>query len=513
LADGTYLDYIRAHYFRSAQRDLPFFQEMLRSSKEKELNQSTNSVARAFAPLDNAMTSFGAYVEQKRKNRGVYPAKEIYTPSHEDSEKAYLDYMADAAQRKMSGHLKPGEIVTETPDGRISVQGQAAVMAINAILAKIIFDKNPGHEFYIEESMPLEWMYPHLTPFGIIMKINREEVPVITEEMLKKDHQFWSQYMNRLVGDWVKYDTPIEDIVKFADDVYLKGDLSAFKGDTKFVRDDWAQKAFSKLRSGIAGIYAWRLGPQCPKHLQPKTVEEEQRLLEEADYAFRQALVLCPYSPEAVFRYSNLLAMTQRVDDAIMITEKCFEFDYENEGVRQLLQQLHRMKQGQAKLNQIQDTIHNLEQQFVASKTNLDVAYKLMSNYVLTMRTNEAIVVMDELLADPNAPAETILTVASAYNDLKQYDRLENALIRLVEVIPDNPEAWFDLAGTQALMGKHQLALQTLSKTMELSRARKLKNPEAVDLARKARADTRFNAMKVLPEFQKILNGTPLNGE
>jgi tetratricopeptide (TPR) repeat protein len=513
LADGTYLDYIRAHYFRSAQRDLPFFQEMLRSSKEKELNQSTNWVARAFAPLDNAMTSFGAYVEQKRKNRGVYPAKEIYTPSHEDSEKAYLDYMADAAQRKMSGHLKPGEIVTETPDGRISVQGQAAVMAINAILAKIIFDKNPGHEFYIEESMPLEWMYPHLTPFGIIMKINREEVPVITEEMLKKDHQFWSQYMNRLVGDWVKYDTPIEDIVKFADDVYLKGDLSAFKGDTKFVRDDWAQKAFSKLRSGIAGIYAWRLGPQCPKHLQPKTVEEEQRLLEEADYAFRQALVLCPYSPEAVFRYSNLLAMTQRVDDAIMITEKCFEFDYENEGVRQLLQQLHRMKQGQAKLNQIQDTIHNLEQQFVASKTNLDVAYKLMSNYVLTMRTNEAIVVMDELLADPNAPAETILTVASAYNDLKQYDRLENALIRLVEVIPDNPEAWFDLAGTQALMGKHQLALQTLSKTMELSRARKLKNPEAVDLARKARADTRFNAMKVLPEFQKILNGTPLNGE
>jgi len=171
------------------------------------------------------------------------------------------------------------------------------------------------------------------------------------------------------------------------------------------------------------------------------------------------------------------------------------------------------MKQGQTKLNQIQDTISSLEQQFVASKTNLDVAYKLMSNYVLTMRTNEAIVVMDELLADPNAPAETILTVASAYNDLKQYDRLENALIRLVEVIPDNPEAWFDLAGTQALMGKQQLALQTLSKTMELSRARKLKNPAAVDLARKARADTRFNAMKVLPEFQKILNGEALNGE
>lgn len=505
LADNTYLDYIRAHYFRSAQQDLPFFQEMLRSTKEKELNLSTNWVARAFSPADNAMMGFGSFVEQKRKARGLYPVKEIYTPSVKDSENAYLQYMSEAAFRKANNQLKPGEIVEETPDGRILVQGQAAVMAINALLTKVIFDKNPDHEFYIEESMPLEWMYPHLSPFGIIMKINREEVPAITEEMLQLDHEFWSKYMDRLIGNWVDEDTTIEEVVKFAEDVYLKGDFSNFKGDPKFVRDDWGQKAFSKLRSGIAGIYAWRLGPQCPEHLRPKTPEEEQRLLEEADFAFRQSLALCPSSPEAVFRYSNLLAMTQRVDDAILITETCYKFDYENEGIGQLLQQLHRMKQGQAQLGQIQNSIQQLEQMYLSNKTNLDVAYKLMSNYVLTLRTNDAVKVMDELLADQNAPAETILTVASAYNDLKQYGRLESALIRLVEVIPENPEAWFDLAGTQALMGKKELALQTLSKTMELSRARRAKNPSAVDLARKARGDHRFNALRVSPEFQRVL--------
>ena len=142
---------------------------------------------------------------------------------------------------------------------------------------------------------------------------------------------------------------------------------------------------------------------------------------------------------------------------------------------------------------------------YLSNKTNLDVAYKLMSNYVLTMRTNDAVKVMDELLSDQNAPAETILTVASAYNDLKQFDRLETALIRLVEVLPENPEAWFDLAGTQALMGKQQLALQTLSKTMALNRARRERNPSAVDLARKARGDHRFNALRVLPDFQRVL--------
>ena len=163
---------------------------MLRSASEKELNQTTNWLARVFSPVDQAMMGFGSYVEANRKKRRVYPVTEIYTPSHLDSEKAYMDYMSDAAYRKMNNQLRPGEIVTEMPDGRLSVQGQAAVMAINALLTKVIFEKNPNSAFYIEESMPLEWMYPHLTPFGIIMKLNRDEVSTISEEMLEKDHAF-----------------------------------------------------------------------------------------------------------------------------------------------------------------------------------------------------------------------------------------------------------------------------------------------------------------------------------
>lgn len=164
------------------------------------------------------------------------------------------------------------------------------------------------------------------------------------------------------------------------------------------------------------------------------------------------------------------------------------------------------LKQGQTKLTEIEETIRSLEQRHLANRTNLDVAYKLMSNYVLTMRTNDAVVIMDTLLADPNAPAETILTVASAYNDLKQYDKLEMALVRLVEVLPENPEAWFDLAATQAVNGKLELALQTLGRTLELSRDRRSRQPEAADLTRKARSDTRFNALKAMPAFQALLN-------
>src|SRR5690606_25049023 len=105
---------------------------------------------------------------------------------------------------------------------RVQVSGQVAVMAINGLLTKVIFDKNPTNEFYVEESFPLEWMYPHLTPFGIIMKINRQPLTELSEEVLQRDHAFWKDYSERLIGNWVDYDTPVKDIAAFAEKVYMR---------------------------------------------------------------------------------------------------------------------------------------------------------------------------------------------------------------------------------------------------------------------------------------------------
>jgi hypothetical protein len=41
--------------------------------------------------------------------------------------------------------------------------------------------------------------------------------------------------------------------------------------------------------------------------------------LREADFAYRQAFLFCPYSPETLFRYGGLLAQTNRLDDAILL--------------------------------------------------------------------------------------------------------------------------------------------------------------------------------------------------
>ena len=38
--------------------------------------------------------------------------------------------------------------------------------------------------------MPMPWMYPYLTPHGLIMKVNNAPT-AITDEMIRNDTDFW----------------------------------------------------------------------------------------------------------------------------------------------------------------------------------------------------------------------------------------------------------------------------------------------------------------------------------
>ncbi len=433
LADGTYLNYIRAHYNRSTQIDPPFFQELFRSQSEREANYKTNALSRMSMPLDRLFTGLGDSIEKNRRtftswfepdhfkdmksfaeklkpnpqqdplskflydalsqdtrqilartsddpalraavakdlnallerelvrkkeadafraekrnieqeivagsvsesrraeipkldakiaelaqpgslyetnrfkqvavseylqdfirenpqshtrirlNRllleaaypkeiatskgGVYPDREMYIATPEDSQRCFSEYLQDAQKRLQHDRdfpneprqIKPGEDV-RIVDNKVQVSGQVAVMAINGLITKVMFDANPKNEFFVEESFPLDWMFPHLTPFGVIMKINRQPLPELTEDIVQRDHEFWSQYSERLIGNWITYDTKLQEIGDFVERVYLRRNFKGFTGDRKFVRDDQAQKAFSKLRSSIGGVYNYRI--------------------------------------------------------------------------------------------------------------------------------------------------------------------------------------------------------------------------------------------------------------
>lgn len=654
LADGTYLNYIRAHYNRSTQPDPAFFSELARSDKESQLNYKTNLLARMVLPLDKLFLANGDRIEKNRRvgnsffqsdhftdlpglaaklkgadplakflteklsaetrtllgagdspglrkalaadlnllidgpemiftndrfqnvrlseyvqqfivenpqshtrvrlNRllleeafpkefsksqgGVYPDREIQTPTVRDSEICFAEYMADATRRiehdtrfpNEPRQIKPGEDVRRVRDGnneRVQVSGQVAVMAINGLLTKVIFDKNTNNSFYVEESFPLDWMYPHLSPYGIIMKINRQPLREIDQTMVDKDHDFWSQFSQRLIGNWITYDTPLSNICDFAERLYVRHDYKDFKGDTKFIRDDDGQKAFSKLRSSIAGVYQWRLS-DCTAKLtalaskpaaeqqalageRNRLILEQQRMLKEAEFAFKQAYAFCPYSPEALYRYVNLLLGSNRIEDAWRLAVTSQKLDPYNGQLEGLVKQLDGMRARVAAAQTAPTPVAisqlvKLEAEYRANPNNISNAVQLaikLAEQGLS-QTNRVLEIANRIVANPKADAATINFTVQIYQQLQVYPGMEIALTRLA-TLTSLPEDWMNVVAIQAFLNRPQQAISSLKQTLALNAQRLKADPKAANLATNLATDPRLASLRTLAEFQQIL--------
>jgi tetratricopeptide (TPR) repeat protein len=517
LADGTYLDYIRSQYFRSAEKDPPFFREFVTYVLGIPFGENSSLVhslaEMSYSMLDVPFTKLGKSIEDRRRKEGVYPPVEIYTPSPDDSQNCFRNYTDDVARRQQLGQLKQGEDVHVDPvSGRVQVSGQVAVMEINGLLCRVIFDHNPTNDFYVEESFPLDWMYPYETPSGIIMKINREPLTSLPDEVYKKDHEFWSKYSERLCGNWITYDTTIQQIADFVEKVYLHNNFEGFTGDRKFVRDDDGQKAFSKLRSSIAGVYAWRASPQCPPEYQPKSPQEMQALVRETDFAFKQSFAFCPYSPEAVYRYVNFLLQFGRLDDALLIAQTCLKLDPYNSQIVDLINRLNEFKQTSGQRAQFQSQLQQMEAEAQSNPTNFQNAVGLVRIYSQMQQTNRAAEVLnrsmaliDQALANPNLRMEDAAAMAQICAQSGNLPKLETVVLKIVRLQPSAPEPRYDLAALEAVLGKSPEALQNLRLALDLSTKRLATNPAASNLLTLARTDPRLNSLRNLPEFKSIV--------
>lgn len=560
LADGTYLDYLRAQYFRSHEQDPPFFSELskyffsiavhswrigLGENFDKHRNLTSDQLAKEnltpdqvqmegqreanydtdvashglyglingalYDALDVPFTKWGKYVETYRRARGVYPPKEIYIPSQEDSQNCFSDYYQDVERRLAHDQefpneprqIQPGEDVNVSPDGKIQVSGNVAVMMINGLLCKVIFDNNPTNEFFVEESFPLPWMYPYETPFGIIMKINRNTLPQLTQDVFDRDHKFWSDYSERLCGNWITYDTTVQQIADFVQKTYIQNNYEGFKGNPRFVRDEDAQKAFSKLRSSQAGMYAWRcaLPEDSPYHEQTPALQEALR--RETDFAFKQAFAFCPYSPEAVFRYVQFLMQYNRIDDALIVAKTCLKLDPYNGSVSDLINNLESFKNQASAQNRITE----MENKVVTDPTDYTNLFNLASIYLQMQQTNR----VDDLLARaasrPKVPVEVLRSIATFFASSGNFLQLETVLQKLTETVPNDPETWYDYARLETVLGKKDEALKALKTAISLSDQRLKTNPAAQDLRSMARTNGAvFDPIRSSPEFQKLVS-------
>ncbi len=281
----------------------------------------------------------------------------IYIPSLEDSNEAFRKYVDDVN----AGRIQAGADI-KIENGKVSVQGVGGVMTINGILAELIFKENKAkHDFYVEESYVIQWMYPYLSPHGIILKLNPEPLAGLDPKLVENDHAFWGWYTKWLLDQ------------------------------RTFQRDICARKSFSKLRSAIAGIYDYR------------------RMYAEAEYAFKQSIELYPLSPEANFRLAQMYMNMQRFDDAETLIRAFAAEDPDNDSAKGFLGQIENTTRMINRRQEIEKKQQDTQQ------LSADEALELVSIYRASGMQGAYQQLASRLVSDPGLPPQHVLALAGLF--------------------------------------------------------------------------------------------------
>lgn len=226
----------------------------------------------------------------------------VSTLTHDDSQRAFQDYITDAQARLKHDQdfpdepkqIRPGEDV-QIVDGRVQVSGQVAVMAINERLLKTFMEKNPDASFAMEESFPFKSMYADSAPLGPLMELGVQDPQnALTAERAAQSVDYWRTISQQVLAD---IETPV---------------------------DSETRKTYSKMISSQAALL------------------QDHNFISEAEQALQMANQICPSSPDAVLPYVNILVGQKRVDEAIGIVNNALKSAPGNAQFTDLLAQLQK---------------------------------------------------------------------------------------------------------------------------------------------------------------------------
>ena len=376
----------------------------------------------------------------------------IWIPAQPDSALAFQRYVDEVRAGKRP---KNAELLIR--DGRVQISGALGVMEINGILAQMIFEHNNyKHDFYVEESYVIRWMYPYSSPHGLIMKINSKRAPLHPRNV-RDDGDFWDWYVRRLLAD------------------------------PKFNRDVVAKKSFSKLRSAIAGLYSFH--GRWPN----------------AERAFHQARLLYPLSPEANFRLAQEVLLRQsRFNEAADLIADFKRRDPRSNKTDQFAKQINRLRK-------VMDEIKNLEKHRKNGKIDVNIALKLAALYLKVNRPRDFQKIINDILkvkqfppnvylkaaslllkvkntqqlkkaltlceqqVNPRTSPKVLLSIATLYAQARLIGSAEGAMKMYVQRAPTDWKAWIDLGTMQISLKKNDEAVKSLQQAVNYGGAEALK--------------------------------------
>jgi len=396
LADNTYMKYIRGHYDESRRTEYNWFERWLGRHE-------------------------------------MYPKEPIKIPNDEEVARAFGEYVRQSGQQ-----VKPGQ--------RVVVEGIAGVFAINGMISKMIFDKNKDkHSFYVEESFPMDWYYPHAVPHGLFLKIERDPVAQLPPERVAADRKFWDAYAAKLMAE------------------------------KKFLNDRPARMSFAKLRSSIANIYAYR------------------QMWGDAEYAYRQALSLAPQNSEVVFRLSEVMVRLERFDEALDLVRKFQATDPYNIQVPGLLKSIEDRRATLGAKRQI-------EAKVAAGTATPQERFQLMLACAQMGAWPEFERAVDALISLPGLGAGDLKQVASLCAQHKRTDAVYRVMRVWSRIDQGNAPLFYDIAALAAMRGATNDSREALAHAIKIG---------GEPLRNNAARDPRFAPYKGTPGFAELLGGGP----
>jgi len=360
-----------------------------------------------------------------------YPVESLQLPDDLAFQKCYDDFYLSVQQRMTTGG--------PTPDsGSID-----DIFDINGRVARKIFDANKKtHTFYVEESLPIYWMYEYAIPEGLVLRLNPEPIIKLDPEIIRRDREFWDRYTTSLLAD------------------------------SHFQTDLPAQRAFAKLRSSIAHMYSYR------------------HLYDEADYAFRQAMRIGPDNEEVVQYYVEMLIALSRYDDAEKVLNTALEADPRSSPLRGMLQDIGEDRKKLAAQLEIRAAVEKSPKDY---RVRMNLINSMVGMRQFTLVDRE----IEKVMEIPSTPTDTIVSCMSLLENLHRPDESMRILEIRAKVDPKNADVLYNLAAMYAVRGKNEQVFPLLERSFKYG---------GTNFIEVSKHDPRLLEIRTNSVFQKLMS-------
>ncbi|MFV0415280.1 MAG: tetratricopeptide repeat protein, partial [Chthoniobacterales bacterium] len=316
----------------------------------------------------------------------------------------------------------------------------------HSAVAEWIFKHNrDSHEFFVEESNPMQWSYRYAVPHGLILKLEKEELKEIPPELVEKDFKFWDAYIKRLTDD------PL------------------------FTHDFDAQRSFSALRMAGGNLYRYR------------------KMEAEAEKAYRQALILYPDNIRALLPLSGILWEKGKFEDVQELLLTALKNDLNNRH----LMEFYRMA---LKRREIQKHIDAARIAYEDDPGNAENLKELIRLHIEVSEPDHAADILakadfTQLVSDQSF-AEAALVL---FADESRPEAVKKLMEALNKAYPDSAEIQIMYANYYFRSNDEEKAYAALERALQLG---------GLKMRQRLRNDVRFRKQINTDKFQELLKST-----